>query len=101
MLEDQLRKISQTKWSMEASCVFPEGYPGRFTWGVHISHAFRSREIRSRTTERLVFTRSNREALMIRNWADIEGKGEVLISLLQCLAYFHAVSQTKPDLDLV
>lgn len=38
---------------------------------------------------------------MIRNWADIEGKGEVLISLLQCLAYFHAVSQTKPDLDLV
>ena len=70
---------------------------------MHISHALpvRSREIRSSTTERLVFTRSNREALVIRNLADVVGKREGLISLSQCLAHFHAVSQTKPDLDPV
>ena len=80
-----------------------EGYPGRFTWGLHISHALlvRSREIRSSTTERLVSTRSNREALMIRNLADVEGKRKVVISLSQCLAHFYAVSQTNPDLDPV
>ena len=47
------------------------------------------------------FMRSNREALVIRKRADVEGKGEVLISLLQCLAKFLAVSETRHDLNLV